>query len=259
MSISPPPQLFYKEMGQGQPLVILHGLLGSLNNWQTVAKDLSASFHVILPDQRNHGRSFHSPSHSYKLLAEDLLRLLDNLQLNNIRLVGHSMGGKAAMTFAILFPDRISHLVVVDIAPRVYSSAQDGILDALTRMTPEAISSRSEADHRLAEWIPEQRVRQFLLTNLKKRNGSGYEWRMNLQGLKSNLRELTKGIEAPAPATVKALFIRGERSSYVDRSDISHIRRIFSRAIIQTIPGAGHWVHADAPEEFTHAVREFLL
>ncbi len=251
-------QLHYKEIGHGPPLVILHGLLGSSNNWQTVGRTLSNEFRVLMVDQRNHGRSFHSTRHTYRLLAEDLLTFLDLHRIDEARLLGHSMGGKAAMTFALSFPDRVSKLVVVDIAPRAYPPSQDEILDSLSELNLGRIFARTDADRLLALNIHNQRVRQFLLTNLKRNEKGGFGWRVNLSGLRANRLEMTKAVEFSNPCSVPSLFIRGENSAYIDRSDLAHIRRLFPAASFRTIQGAGHWVHADAPQEFIRVVREFL-
>ncbi len=253
------PHLHSREFGTGSPLIILHGLLGSSQNWQTIGKELSGDFRVFLVDQRNHGRSFHSAMHTYSLLAKDLLSFVELKGLNQIALIGHSMGGKVAMTFAHMFPEKVSRLIVVDIAPRAYPSFHDEIFTALNDMNVKTVSSRTAADQALSSRIPSQRVRQFVLTNLKRNEEGGFSWRMNLDALWRNRFELTKAVEFTVPCRIPALFIRGENSSYINQSDLKHISTIFSEAQFKTLLGAGHWVHADSPTEFIQAVREFLM
>jgi pimeloyl-ACP methyl ester carboxylesterase len=256
--IAEPPRLFFREMGKGHPLLILHGLLGSLNNWQSIARELSGNFRVILADQRNHGRSFHSPDHTYPLLANDIRVLMDSLSVQTAFLLGHSMGGKAVMTFAARFPDRVDRLVVVDIAPRAYKSAQEHLVDDLLRVDLSEVTERADVDHRLKNTVEDLRLRQFLLTNLKRNDDGRFSWKANIRALRNNRHELTKGVEFPHPCQVPALFIRGGQSSYIDRSDLPHIHRVFKAATVKTIANAGHWVHADMPNAVVQMVREFL-
>ena len=250
--------LHFKRLGEGFPVVILHGLFGSSNNWMSIGRALADSYSVFLVDQRNHGRSFHSDRHSFRLMAEDLRNLLQQEGLDRIHLLGHSMGGKTAMTFALRYQDLVRKLVVVDIAPRPYPPGHDTILESLCRLDLKTIHSRQEAEQRLAADIPELRVRQFLLTNLRRDNQGRFEWKMNLKSLRRNYSEITKGVVADLASPVPALFVRGERSNYMSQKDLAGIRRLFLNAELETISGAGHWVHADSPERFLAAVTNFL-
>lgn len=250
--------LHFKEVGSGPPLVVLHGLLGSLNNWQSTARELSTQFRVILVDQRNHGRSFHSPQHSYSLLSGDIQALMDSLSLEKTSLMGHSMGGKTAMSFAARFPERIHRLIVVDIAPRAYRSGQDHLLDSLLSVNLKEVTSRAIADQILSRTVPDKRLRQFLLTNLRRGDQGQFFWKANLEVLRGNSNEITKGVEFPAVCKVPTLFIRGESSRYIDPSDVAHIRTLYADVSVKTIPGAGHWVHTDKPDLFVRTVRDFL-
>jgi len=251
--------LNFRLLGSGHPLIILHGQFGSLNNWITVGRDLSADFAVYLADQRNHGHSFHSDDHSYGLMAGDLQEFVKSLELDRVFVLGHSMGGKIAMTFALRYPELIDKLIVADIAPRPYGSGRDRITEALSSLDLSTIASRREAEDRLAPDIPDLRVRQFLLTNLRRSSDGGFEWKMNLKALRRNQAEMTKGVPGEGPSLVPALFIRGDRSDYIDRGDMAHIRRLFPSATFATVTGSGHWVHADAPDQFVSLVRGFLL
>ncbi|MDH4071307.1 MAG: alpha/beta fold hydrolase, partial [Ignavibacteria bacterium] len=239
-------QINFRKLGQGKPIIILHGLFGSLNNWLTVGKDLAERAEVYLVDQRNHGRSFHSNRHSYPLMAADLEHFMDERGLGEVDLIGHSMGGKTAMTFALLYPKRLRRLVVVDISPRSYPPGHDRIIDTLCGLPLGQITSREKADEMLARDISDQRVRQFLLTNITRDTTRKFTWKMNLAALKQNYSEVTKGIHSNQTSEVPALFIRGEKSQYIDRNDLVQIRRLFPAARLVTVGGAGHWVHADA-------------
>lgn len=251
--------LNFRKLGQGKPVIILHGLFGSLNNWLSVGKELAERAEVYLVDQRNHGRSFHSDRHSYPLMAADLETFLDEQGLGEVDLIGHSMGGKTAMTFALLYPEHVRRLIVVDVAPRAYPPGHDRIIDTLCGFPLDQITSRDMADRLLARDIPDQRVRQFLLTNITRGPQKKFVWKMNLHALKKNYSEITKGIHSNHGSPAPTLFIRGGMSRYVDRDDLVQIRRLFPASLLETIGSAGHWVHADARKEFLGLVTEFLF
>lgn len=250
--------LFSRILGHGEPVVILHGLFGSLNNWSTLGKRLAEGYRVHLVDQRNHGRSPHDPVHTYKAMAEDLFGYFRDNSVSSANLIGHSMGGKTAMEFALAHPEAVRRLVVVDISPRTTMSRHDAILDALTSLRPERFSSRENIDEALKAKIPDPAVRQFLLTNLKREEDGHYSWKMNLNALQKNYGEINRGIENGRTYTGPTLFLKGANSPYIGGEDTPLIRALFPKVEFQTIPGAGHWVHAEAPDEFLRVVGQFI-
>jgi esterase len=247
-------QLHHQTLGQGQPLVLVHGLFGSADNWGSIAKHFAQHFQVISIDLRNHGRSPHSESQTYADMADDLLELCDALSLEQIYLLGHSLGGKVAMQFATRYPERVSKLIVVDIAMRAYADEHTQLMDAMQAVDLNHLQSRSEVDKALSPAIPNLMVRQFLLTNLVK-GGEQLRWRINLPALKANYAKCI------APISVHfekpSLFIRGERSHYVNESDVAEIQSQFPSSEIVSLP-TDHWVHAEQPELFIKAVESFL-
>ncbi|MBD2713851.1 alpha/beta fold hydrolase [Microvirga sp. STR05] len=254
-------QLHHREQGQGTPLVILHGLFGTLDNWQTLAKRWAEAGHrVISADLRNHGRSFHTSEHSYELMSQDVLALFDSLQLGpETTLLGHSMGGKVAMHFALHHPDRLARLIVVDIAPRASSMEhQDNILAGLNAVPLAQLESRQQADDALAQHIPQPGVRQFLLKNLYRKEDNSFAWRQNLTVLTDNIMAVGAEISAPQPFQKPALFIRGGKSDYINTEDkLYGIPALFPNSQVETIVDAGHWVHAEKPDEVFGLVDAF--
>lgn len=251
--------LHYKEIGQGHPLIILHGLLGSLDNWQTLAREFGKHFRVITVDQRNHGKSPHHDEMTYELMAGDLLQLMDKLGIQTAHILGHSMGGKTAMAFALRYPERVDKMVVVDIAPRQYSRGHDQIFKALFSLDLQSIQSRSEAEDKLAVYIHEPGILFFLLKNLVRDQQGSFSWKMNLEAIYHNYDNVIEEIEGEHPYNKPVLFIKGGKSAYIENQDMSRIRQVFPAASLFTIPLAGHWVHAEAPEQLYNRVVSFLL
>ncbi|WP_375434284.1 alpha/beta fold hydrolase [uncultured Hymenobacter sp.] len=253
--------LHHREIGQGTPLVVLHGLFGTLDNWQTLARRWAEAGHrVITVDLRNHGRSFHSPEHSYELMSADVLALFDRLQLGaDVTLLGHSMGGKVAMRFALDHPTRLARLVVVDIAPRLSDMAhQDEILAGLHAVNLTALESRQQADEALAVHIRQPGVRQFLLKNLYRQEDNSFAWRQNLRTLSEKIADIGAEISGPTPFLKPTLFIRGGKSDYVTTEDkLYGIPALFPNSQVETIVDAGHWVHAEKPDEVFGLVQAF--
>ena len=246
-------------VGEGKPLVILHGFLGMGDNWKTLARQWAETgYEVHLIDQRNHGRSFHSDDFSYALMASDLEAYCEAHGLEKIGLLGHSMGGKTAMTYACSYPERLGKLVVADIAPRYYAPHHQHILKALQSLDFDSISSRQEADSVLANYIGEASTRQFLLKNLYREDRDRFGLRINLDVLSAKVEEVGKPLPEGARFEGPVLFVRGGRSQYVMDSDKVLIERHFPAAQIQTVSGAGHWLHAEKPAEFYQIVTEFL-
>lgn len=252
-------KLHYKELGQGQPLLILHGLFGTLDNWQTLAKRFAEHYNVFIVDLRNHGRSPHSDEHTYELMADDVLELIDDLKIPTPAIMGHSMGGKVAMQFALKYPTRLTKLIVVDIAPKAYPPHHDEIIDALRSVDLTTVTSRGDVDDELSKQIPEMDVRLFLMKNLYRKEDNTFGWRMNLEALDKNYANVAAAITADVPFKKSTLFIKGGRSRYIQQEDIyDSIERLFTLVEVETIPDAGHWVHAQAPDEVYELVTNFL-
>lgn len=250
-------ELYYREFGQGKPVLILHGLFGFSDNWQTLAKALAEDYWVITPDLRNHGRSPHTSTHTYPAMAEDLRAFLDAHGIYSAAVIGHSMGGKAAMQLALNHPDRVEHLVVVDIAPGAAARNHEGVFEALSSLNIRQLKTREEADAQLQQYIPEASVRQFLLKNLTRHPDGSFAWKMNLPVLWAHYADILAPVEGE-PFDKPTLFVRGGRSPYIQDSDLPLIRALFPQARVQTLEGAGHWVHADKPQELLALLRAFL-
>jgi esterase len=251
-------RLHYRSYGTGSPLVILHGLFGSLNNWQTLAKRLGGHFSVFALDLRNHGQSPHSDDITYEVMAGDVREFVLEHGISPACVIGHSMGGKTAMELALRFPDLVDRLVVVDIAPKEYPPAHDGLIEAMDAVDLKAYATREEIGRALAESVRDAPIRQFLLTNLRRGERGMYRWKINLEAIKANSRELGKAQTSDLPFQNPVLFISGGRSRSIIPDDRPAIMRLFPRAVFETIDGASHWVHADAPEEFLQLVLGFL-
>ena len=254
------PTLHHREAGEGtRPLVLLHGLFGSSANWMGIARQLAPDWRIVVPDLRNHGRSFHDPDVSYPALAGDVRALLDELGLERAVLVGHSMGGKTAMWLALTAADRVQRLVVVDSAPVGSSSSMAGLLRGLAAVDVAALPGRAAADAALAAVAPDSRVRDYLLQNLVRQHGV-WRWRMNVPALLAGIDAIRGWPEPPADARYlgPTLFLHGGESSYVQPAHEPVIRALFPYARFRSVPGAGHWVYADRPAEFLAALRAFL-
>lgn len=251
-------KLHYRKLGNsGPPLFILHGLFGYSDNWQTHAKKFSESFQVYLVDQRNHGRSPHSIDFSYDVMVEDLHELISDLGLSKIHLLGHSMGGKTAIGFAAEFEDLLESLIVVDISHKQYPRHHDDIIKGLNSIDLSKITSRGQANEKLAETIKNDSVRQFLLKNLFWIEKGKLDWRMNLPVLSHDIDKIIEEVYFRTIDT-KTLFIKGAESNYILESDFKEIISKFPQSTIKSIPNAGHWVHAEAPEIFYDTIINFL-
>lgn len=252
-------KLHFRAFGGGPPLVILHGLLGSLDNWVPVAQKLAAHFHVFLPDLRNHGHSPHADDFGYEVMAEDVRGFLRERGIHATHLLGHSMGAKVAMGFAQLHPVAVRQLVVVDMSPREYPPRFDALLDAMHTLDVGAFQRRAEVDLILKETVPDKTMRQFLLKNLGRDGAGRLFWKPNLASLRTNYGKVRSALPVAAGFNGPTLFVRGELSDYVHDEDLPAIKALFPRTILETILAAGHWVHADAPGQFTEVVTQFLL
>ncbi|WP_428634772.1 alpha/beta fold hydrolase [Sedimenticola sp.] len=255
-------RLHYREYGryseQHPTLIFLHGLLGSSSNWHSLARGLGDRFHVLVPDLRNHGRSPHDDDVSYPALARDVAQLIDEQGLESALLIGHSMGGKAAMWLALEQPQQVVGLVVVDIAPVAYPNRFGVIYDALHAVDQAAVGSRAEADAILAGYLDEVGLRQFLLQNLHQKDGQ-WVWRMNLPALTRGMPEIVGFPLANSPVyTGPTLFIYGELSDYLQPAAQPIIQCLFPHARLEEIPQAGHWVYAEQPQAFSARLDAFL-
>jgi esterase len=251
--------LHYKQYsGQGAPLVILHGLYGNQGNWSLHARQLAGQYAVYAFDARNHGQSAHTDSMLLSEMAADVADTMRALGLDQAHLLGHSMGGKTAMLLALQQPQRVRSLTVVDIAPVDYHKPRDAVLSAMLGLDLAALQDRADADQQLALSIPEQAVRDFLLANLQRRAGGGFQWRLNLEVIARHFSEVTGWASSAAVYEGPVLFIRGERSDYILPEHQQETLRQFPNATLKTVSGAGHWVHAEKPEAVQRLIRNFL-
>lgn len=246
-------------LGKGQPFLILHGFLGMADNWKTLGRQWSENgYQVHLIDQRNHGRSLHSDDFNYEVMAKDIKNYCEKHALEDIILLGHSMGGKVAMKFADLHKSYLNKLIIADIAPKEYAPHHSDIINGLRSLDFDMIKSRSDADEMLGKVIPDVGTRQFLLKSLYRVDKNRYGWRFNLEVLGTAQDKV--GIHQPFSATIETptLFIRGGNSGYILDSDMMLIDHAFAKAELKTINNAGHWLHAEKPQEFFTYVTEFL-
>ncbi len=251
-------KLFYREMGRGDPLIILHGLFGMSDNWMTLGRRFSREFRVFLLDLRNHGRSPHDAQFDYDSMVQDLLEFVDDHHLGQVHLLGHSMGGKTAMLFSLNYPGRVKSLIVVDIAPRAYHHSRfKQFLKLLLLMDLSKLHTRIESDRYLAAKIPQTPIRQFLLKNLRRNEQNRFEWKINLPALYQNVDRILAAIDSDETYQGPTLFLKGEQSEYIRPGDAQTINALFPQAKIVTVPGATHWVHADAPEFLYRMVVKF--
>ncbi len=246
-------------LGSGRPLLILHGFLGMSDNWKTLGKRYAENgMQVHLIDQRNHGRSFHSENFNYGFLANDLKNYFEYHQLKRAMILGHSMGGKTAMQFACDHDGMTEKLIVADIGPKYYPPHHQDIIEGLNSLDFDEISSRTEADQALSEYISDVGIRRFLLKNLYWVEKGRLGLRFNLTVLSKKMDEVGENISATATYQGPTLFLKGDRSEYVVQNDLSEIKRHFPLAELETIEHAGHWLHAENPGQFFEKSMSFL-
>lgn len=248
-------KLFSQTYGDGFPFVILHGLFGSSDNWHTLAKRFGGHFRVHAIDQRNHGRSPHDEMHTYQAMSDDLLEFFHDHNLTEAFVLGHSMGGKTAMKFALDHPSMVRKLLVADIAPKSYPSRHDEILDAMTGLDLTLYQSRNEIELALTPKIPGIATRQFLMKNVR-RTDHGFSWKINLDSLNRSYSEMNREISGP-PYPHPALFMYSLSSGYVIHDDQPAIRSLFPGAQFVGM-NTGHWIHAEAPDDFFRIALDFL-
>lgn len=254
-------ELYSKILGEGRPLIILHGFLGMGDNWKTLGKKFSQNgFEVHLVDQRNHGRSFHHSDFSYEAMAQDLLQYARLKNLARFSLLGHSMGGKTAMVFACNYPEKIDKLIIADISPKFYPQHHQVILEGLQslRNNATALRGRQEADTYLSKYIKDTGVRMFLLKNLYWKTPGKLDLRVNLEVLVKHIAAIGKALDTSKHFDGDTLFLKGERSDYILPEDENGLYHAFAKAKIITIKRAGHWLHAENPADFYQEVINFL-
>ena len=244
--------------GAGEPLVLIHGLFGSYENLAGISRALADQWQIISIDLPNHGQSPHSDQMNYDSMVADLAETLDSLNINQCALLGHSLGGKLAMAFALTYPKRVSQLVVADIAPVRYNPSHQAVFAGLNAVNFTTIKNRADADKQMAEHITEPGVRQFLLKSLHK-SEQGFSWRFNLEVLAKCYEQLLNAPAATGNFSGPVLFIKGAESDYILPEHRPHITRLFPAAEAKIINGTGHWLHAEKPAAFTKLVRDFLL
>lgn len=250
-------KLNFKSFGEGQPLIIIHGLLGSLNNWQTLAREFGKHFQTFIIDQRNHGKSDHSNEWNYEVMAKDLKEFIDEHNIENPIILGHSMGGKTVMRFAQDFPNIAEKLIVADISPRYYTPHHQSIFKGLNEIDLANLKSRKEADESLSHYVSNIGERQFLLQNLE-RTPNGFGWKMNLDVITQNIGNVGEAQEPSTPITTPTLFVRGGNSGYIAQEDEILIPQYFTDVDIKTVQNAGHWLHAEQPQFFFDTVMGFM-
>jgi esterase len=254
--------LFAHQFGTENPktVVILHGLFGISDNWVTLGKQLAQQYRVIIPDLRNHGRSSHAPAMSYQIMAEDVALLIDRFNLKTTCLLGHSMGGKVAMQLALNQPELINRLVVVDIAPGPVTVKQVhlNIIKAMKSVDFDQLHNRSDIDQYLADSLPDNAVRLFVMKNLYRIAPGRFGWRCNLAAIETNIDHLMEGVQADSPFRNPTLFLKGGNSNYITEDDHTLIHELFPIHTLLTIPDTGHWLHAEQPKLLYQKVTDFL-
>ena len=251
-------ELFFRTFGEGKPLVIMHGLFGSSDNWQTVGKVLAKQRKVYLVDLPNHGQSPHSEDFTYDAMANELANFIQHHNLGKPDLLGHSMGGKTAMQYAKMYPEGFNKMIVVDIAPKAYPVRHQSIIEGLSAIDIDNLTSRQKADQVLSEYVNEAGVRQFLLKNLARKAGGGFQWKVNLPIIAQKIEQVGVSQAGESVSLHPVLFIGGGASDYIRIEDQNSILRTFPRADILMVDGAGHWVHATHPQALIDAVESFL-
>ena len=252
-------EIFSNEMGSGEPLVVMHGLFGISDNWVSLGRKYAENFRVLLLDLPNHGRSAHFDSLDYPFFAAKVIHFLESKELSNVRLMGHSLGGKVAMQVACMRPDLVQKLIVADIAPKAYPVHHQTILTALNEVDTSQLQSRSDADAVLMKYRLDEATRQFLLKNLYWKSESRLDWRFNLEAISKHIVEVGAALDPTLRFEKDTLFIRGGARGYIQDEDFSDIRKHFPLAHLKTIEGAGHWLHAQSPVAYYDITMEFLV
>ncbi len=252
-------ELFYRSVGEGsQAIVLLHGLFGSGDNFNSFAKTYLSDYRVFIPDARNHGKSPHSEIFNYNAMANDVSTFISHHEIENPILIGHSMGGKTAMKYAVRTKNPIKKLVVIDIAPRYYAPHHQVYLEAMQSLDLKSIHSRNDADLILQKTVSDAMIRQFLLKNLDRNTEGTFEWKINLPIISEQIENIGEALDTNNLSPYPTLFIGGEKSDYIKSEDTGLIKKIFPYYKIETISGAGHWIHAEKPKELSESILKFI-
>jgi esterase len=253
-------KLFHRSYGSGEPVIILHGLFGISDNWVTHAKKLAEKYQVFVPDLRNHGQSPHSSTFNYYAMVDDLREFMKDHTLEKAMIIGHSMGGKVAMNFALEHPYMVQKLVVVDISPRAYNtrSVHEDIIAAMQSVNFDEVDYRQDVDEKLKVHVKSQRIRWFILKNLHRLNRGRLAWRINIDAIAANMENIAAGMVYEGAYPGPVMFVRGSESDYIKEEDEELILKYFPNATIETIEGAAHWIHADAPDELCDLLSSFF-
>lgn len=266
-------QLYFQKIGEGPVLIILHGLYGLSDNWISIARKLGIDHTVYIVDQRNHGRSPHHPINTYDAMAQDLNELMVSENIEKASILGHSMGGKTAMVFSALFPTKVDKLIIVDIGPGGYANVDQhspqvlahlNIVHSMLSIDFDAFTSRVQIDNELAKTIKDQTIRQFLMKNVHRNIDNTFCWKLNIDAISKAMPAIMGSVSLEkilngAPITeFPVLFIKGEKSDYINKEQEVLINKFFPNALIETIRDAGHWVHSEQPESFYNLVNSFL-
>lgn len=251
-------KLNFKTFGSGDPVVIMHGLFGMLDNWQTIAKKLAEDYMVYIVDLRDHGKSEHTDAFNYQLLAQDVADFLESEWIHSAYIIGHSMGGKTALQLTADHPDLVEKLVVVDIGMKQYPGGHETIIKALNAVPIDKVQSRQEVEDVLSQYVDEPGVRLFLMKNLSREKTGGYRWKMNLPLLTQHYQDILAAIEIEDIVDTPTMFVRGGKSRYISDEDIQTMSPLFDDVRWETVTDAGHWVHAEQANELLALLRSFL-
>jgi len=250
--------LNFKQYGEGPAVIILHGLLGMLDNWHSFSKKLAEHYTVYAIDQRNHGKSFHSDDFDYTLLANDLNDFIEEHKITKPTIIGHSMGGKTVMQFLNNHPGKANKAIVIDISPASFGGGHDLIFNSLLNIDLDNLEKRKDAQDYLLEQLGELGTVFFLLKNLGRKKEGGFEWKANIRSLYENYENIKAAIQSDTAVEEEVLFIKGELSKYIQDTDLIDIDKMFLNSQVETILGAGHWVHADKPDALLDIILKFL-
>jgi len=246
-------------LGEGPPLIVLHGFLGMADNWISLGRKWAAEgFQVHLTDLRNHGKSFWSPRFDYEILTRDLENYIHHHHLSRPHIIGHSLGGKIAMFDAIKHPENRGKYVILDIAPRQYPPRHGFIFRAMKAVDPARFHSRREVEKALEKYIPQARIRHFIMKNLQRTSQGGFRWKLNLEVLEKSMESIGQALPEDAVCLKPVLFLKGGESDYIQPEDKAQINEIFPLARVEEIPGSGHWLHAEKPREVYERITDFI-
>jgi pimeloyl-ACP methyl ester carboxylesterase len=252
-------KLYFRKFGSGQPMIILHGLFGQSDNWNSLAKQFGENgFEVYAVDLRNHGLSPHSNDWSFQVMSDDVHELITDNNLKNVVLIGHSLGGKTAMLCTLQHPESIDKLVVADIAPKYYPPHHQSVLAGLEAVDFNVVKTRREAEDILSQHISDFGTKQFLLKNIYWKEDGKLDWRFNLKVIAENMEVVGATFPVTDSVDVPSLFLRGGKSNYILDEDMDAIHDLFPRSMLETIENTGHWLHAEKPKEFFERVLNFL-